>query len=170
MAAITDRAPEARPVHTKEEVRVLESSPGRCCIGRDLGEVPAAPHIRPTHIEAPLLPVAPLAPRPGGALVVLGAGLLEQPLGEPIHAALGRGLRGAPVVGSLVPGAPDLRGSECRHVLEREQLLPVANQGRAQGGARLANRAVQDLLERAVLAEQLDGGLLADTLRARDAV
>src|SRR5512139_1682087 len=79
-------------------------------------------------------------------------GLLE-PLREPVHAALAGGFRGAVVVRPLVARAPDLFGPQGGDLLEGKQLLAVAGQGGPQPGARLPDRGVEDLLERAVLAQ-----------------
>src|SRR5512147_2988408 len=92
-------------------------------------------------------------------------GLLE-PLREPVHAALAGCFGGAAIVRPLVAGAANLLGPQGGDLLEGEQLLAVAGQGGPQRGARLPDRGVEDLLERAVLAQQLDGRLLADALGA----
>ena len=54
-----------------------------------------------------------------------------------------------------------------RDVLEGEQVLAGFDQGAAQFRAPLADRVVEDRLQRAVLAQQLGRGLRADALGAR---
>ena len=73
-------------------------------------------------------------------------------------------------VGRAVRRALDAGVAQGGDVLEGEQFVAAVEQGAAQLRALLADRVVEDRLERAVAAEQLRRGLRADALRARDPV
>ena len=66
--------------------------------------------------------------------------------------------------------ALDAGVAQRRDVLEGEQVVASVDQRRAQLRLRLADRRVEHPLERAVRAQQLGRGLLADPLRAGDPV
>src|ERR671910_391445 len=64
---------------------------------------------------------------------------IQKPLGETIHPSFPGCPRGTVVDGPLVPGAAHPLGAQGRDVLEGEKPIAVADQGGAEGGARLAD-------------------------------
>ena len=64
-------------------------------------------------------------------------------------------------------GEPSRRGDD---LLEGEELVAGAGKGGAKGGLRLPKGGIQHSFERAVLAEKLRSGLLADALGAGEAI
>ncbi len=91
-------------------------------------------------------------------------------LGEAVHAALAGGGGGAGPVGGAVGRGIDAGVAQGGDVLEGEQVLAAVDQRRAQLRPPLADRVVEDRLERAVLAQQIGRGLRADALGAGQAV
>ena len=95
----------------------------------------------------------------------------EQPLGEPVHAALAGRLGGAGPVGRAGRAAGSTPAS--RRVamsLKASSSSRGLEQGAAQGRAVLADRVLEHVLQRAVAAQQLGRGLRADALGAGQAV
>src|SRR4029077_19882784 len=87
-------------------------------------------------------------------------------LGEAVNAALASGVRRTGPVGRAVERSLDPGVAQGGDVFEGEQFLAGVEQGAAQFGPRLADRVVEERLQRAVPAQQLRCGLWADAFGA----